>query len=321
MFIILIVLFFQILIIDTLNWRNMIDVKYYVEAIKFSKTLSNSFISGALWSFDFGFVFLSFLLNFFNLDPHYFIPLLISCFIFFPLFKLIELYPSFNFFIIIALIFSSTYFGLLFNLWRQGISIAVFYSILIYSKKQYLSILASIFHFNSLLPLVLTRVLLEFKGKKIRLFLILLFLILVSLIPIYFQKFHLGLNMAYGSIYANNTTYIRLIVYFLIWKLILFSWNYDLDNSLVKISDYLNSSFIFCGLILFFYPSAVERFSHFQQLGLCYMIFLVPKSHNRLRSLSYFFSFFLLVSISFWGFYHSKIVELVFSNSVLKSLL
>jgi hypothetical protein len=282
----------------------MVDPKYYLEAINNSRSFKLALESGSFWISDFLFILYSWFHGVFFNKFNQLTPLIIFFLIYLTVLKILFKTNFKNFFVLIGLFFSSTYFGLIFNVWRQGLAVSFFMFCIVSNYKLIRFSLVG-FHLVSLLPIFL----LDFLKKKIIKNIFLFSLVIIA--SFFFLKtkfsYYDNLLLSYGLRHVDWTTSVRLICYCII---------FFVSKKIISDSyyNYIFVTLIFSVFLLFTLPGAVERFSHLLHFLIGFSLLSQNSKLKKKDKYNLIISVLLFNTYSVLTFYNSTIVELVFKN-------
>lgn len=319
-------LFLSLILLSwAIDYRFLIDPKYYFEAISLSSSIESALLAGHRWSVDVGFILFSFIINqllfIVNLESisSYNYQLVsasvVSVLLIVAYISLMKFHNyRFLFVTALMLVVSPSFVGALFNIWRQGFAeFLILLFIAFYNVKFFrfvFSFLACSFHLNTA-ALFLSVFFSKFIIKNLYYFVIVYF---VFALIIYLFFGYLFEQYQALEVYANTNSklpWIRLlfcVCTFIVPLVVFLTFRLD-KKSVSTVSSICNdgvfrvaffgvSLVILVGFVFaLVMPAASERIMHYYFILFPILNLLIYEKSNALgRLLIVFFSFFYLAA-------------------------
>ena len=228
----------------------MVDPKYYLEVISNGGSFQSVYESSFLWASDFIFIFFSWLSV--AVKSRVLIPFTILLLFSSVIYRRLLINTELRLFVLLGLFLSSSSLGLVFNIWRQGLALALLVFLLEYGAAS-LRWFLTFAHVSSLLPInVLMTAVRKMKLGHV-IFMGLVLSILLRVVSSKLGDYTSGLFLAYGDQHASIFTFMRVPVYVsLVW--LIQPLNIDIKSILYAVL------LLMISLVLIF-PGAIERFA------------------------------------------------------------
>ncbi len=297
----------------------LVDPFYYIKATENSETIEKAIDAGERWGLDIGFIFLSFVINFFVSNNYIFMGFFIFLCVLFLMCVWNETSSPYFILLILMLVLNSTFFGYFFNVWRQGVASFLILLAFQYDKKK-LYLAAITFHFNSALILAAPLLFIE-KIKKMSLAMIVV-LILMGLLALLIVLKTASFFQEAVDIYSSTTTKmagLRVLYGFFSFLLVWIAFDKVKSKGMV-ISE--NAYFYPCLIILSIsslfaitMPAASERYMHYFMVFFPFYVFELVKSNELLVRVVGVSASIVHITISSYFLFHSETWDrLIFTN-------